>query len=642
MEGKIREALDLIYDHRLLLKDCNKHLMSEWSEFIDDIANRAKDYFFVSLTERRCFNLAYSRLEHLNNLVTNNGLLLQYRELADYYVSYKFSFPKILLVDDIILHGRGLSKTLCTLETLLVQDLSDRGVIHDFSDYYRLHQGMVDAIDVFVYAVNQGELLIDDQYLEKIVYRKKLYSGELRDLSIQLSSHLKHQDIANTSFICSLRNRQMSDYLLGSNPLKGSKWLPLSVRTGDEKANIFIRLFEENGLQRISTIRLSTKYEQNPFPQITSFSFLGGVASETMEQLCALLALRFLELGCSNLSLIMKEEKGDLRSSQGQLIYYILSVSDFWKFCDEALPAVVVESVRKDTLVDTPKIAVNLGSVNKYRTELLKVISEKTCRKLAEEMEDILRKANTGKIWSGKTENFVKNVAQIDYIDAVSDTFYQIGIDAEKRARMISRKKQLFLPFRYQEGVEGNVIPWKDGMVSIYGLLNYELRKNNIDIIQYIAAIIYLMDSGVLSVKCHWMKETGELIALARAGELSLAHFLWKISPLIPALALAEQSCFQVGDQCAEFICNLYFEAIHPIVVEPEKFQFDSNLLSTEGRNKIKNYDFEKNWLLERLYMLYSSGQNFCGWNFENATKQTDDCLKELQKKAKEQIENME
>ena len=68
---------------------------------------------------RRAFNLNYAFMDmmkakyrseyKIDNIMSNTALLLCAEEIADYYVITK-CFPDILIIDDLLLHGRGISK----------------------------------------------------------------------------------------------------------------------------------------------------------------------------------------------------------------------------------------------------------------------------------------------------------------------------------------------------------------------------------------------------------------------------------------------------------------------------------------------------------------------------------------------------
>lgn len=66
-------------------------------------------YQYVCVMERRCFNLvARFSPELLDRVVTSNGLLCMGKEIARYYEE-NYDFPRMLVCDDIVIHGRNLA-----------------------------------------------------------------------------------------------------------------------------------------------------------------------------------------------------------------------------------------------------------------------------------------------------------------------------------------------------------------------------------------------------------------------------------------------------------------------------------------------------------------------------------------------------
>lgn len=624
MEGKIQ-----VGDEQLR----NEGLLLDLKEFFDDIEKKAKNYRYVSIAERRCFNLAYDTLSSMENLVTYNGLLLLYHDLAQYYLDNNRTLPHLLLVDDILLHGRGLSKFLYSLEMLLRRELEDHNEMQGFFDYYQLHQSLYDAIDIEIYGLNQSTLVLDELYVKKIKSWKTLYSGELRNLSMQLSKRLQELDVANTAFICSVRNRQMASYLTDTEILPNSQWRIVSQQMEEDKAKICIRLYGDDSFQRISTIRIFPNRYKEACPQVTSFSLLGSLPDETLIKTCEALVPCLTELECTNLAKIMQEEKEELRPSQGQIIYYLISMADFWRFCNEALPEEISSEVKKDTRADIPKIAINLGGVKQYKSELLNVTREKNSLKIMKVIEDALKNAKLGAIWPEGTLRSPLDSKLTAPEDFAADTFFQIGIEAEKKALLTSMKRAIFLPFQYQEGITSNADPWNDGMIPIYSLLCYGKYNKEMDTVQYIASVIYLMDVGVLSIKSRWIKDAApkNLVLMACAGELSLAYFPKKLAALVPAFAQAETQSFQLGEKRVDLIYNLYFTKIYPILTQSDKRKHYFPNLTSHDECTLDKYIFDKEWLESHLKMLYTSGQSFRGWNFKDIVAQKETCLLDLQ-----------
>lgn len=608
-------------------------LLEELDDFFLKIQKQSSNYQFVSVTERRCFNLAFYYLNQMDNLVSNNGLLLRYRELADYYQKNQ-ALPKILLVDDILLHGRGMAKFLATLEALLLDELTQRGQIKDFSDFYQLHASLHKAIDITVYARNQADLILDDRFQRKLYARKKLYAGSLRNLSMQLSERLRQLNIANTSFVCSVRNPVLVDYLSNNGIASNSRWVPLLWNYCGETMQIYIRFHSnrEKGTQRISTIRYFPNRFPNNTPQITSFSFLGDLSENAMQRLCSLLGNTLNRLGCPNLAKIMCEDKSQLRSSQGQLILYLVSMGDFWEFCNDVLPENIAK-LKQHIRGDIKKIAVHFGGTEALRDELIIAISPKRNQLIMEEITPFMEKELGSIIQTTPENKLLPDTSELEceyYNDRIAETFYKIGSDAERKAMLNNDFTVTFSPLLYQTGINEENSIWKDGAISISKLWNYEEELTTTDSYQYIAALVALMDRGVLSVKCQ-QADNAAISMLARAGELSLAYFPQKLALFVPAFAEIERQGFSAGPYRSKAIWQFYNNEIIRNLDNPEirkKFLTES---TNQALEKLKISNYSEPWMMEMLERMYSSGQSFLGWNFENLTKQNDAFYSQVQ-----------
>lgn len=202
----------------------NYGLSLQIREFFTDFVGDTAQYAYVSATERRCFNLAYTFLpdDRKENLISNSGLLRYHRELAQQYLR-EGQFPRILILDDLVLHSRGISKYLHQLESAIEADILDLlraeenpnvdtdGILRVF------RRRLVQSIDLVVFARNKSPLLLDDRYVYRLKSQYTLPVRDLHDLSWQLSDCLTRWRQANTCFAYSEHNPQLWDWLISEN-----------------------------------------------------------------------------------------------------------------------------------------------------------------------------------------------------------------------------------------------------------------------------------------------------------------------------------------------------------------------------------------------------------------------------------------
>ena len=106
-------------------------------------------YQYVCVMERRCFNLvARFSPELLDRVVTSNGLLCMGKEIARYYEE-NYDFPRMLVCDDIVIHGRNLARFFYGLEEEIVGILEAKGYEFAFEQRRALHRRLMDAVAIF-------------------------------------------------------------------------------------------------------------------------------------------------------------------------------------------------------------------------------------------------------------------------------------------------------------------------------------------------------------------------------------------------------------------------------------------------------------------------------------------------------------
>lgn len=120
---------------------------------------------YVVYVVRRCYMLALI-MEHITGnkmedseereFMTDASFFLRCNELSEYYRKYR-CFPKILLCDDILIHGRNINHFLKSLEERLFEMLTEY-------EEGEIQAALVAAIKIHVYARSEDSLLLLGRY----------------------------------------------------------------------------------------------------------------------------------------------------------------------------------------------------------------------------------------------------------------------------------------------------------------------------------------------------------------------------------------------------------------------------------------------------------------------------------------------
>lgn len=595
--------------------------IDEMNDFLAAINDAASQYLYVSVAERRCFNLVARYIPDLGNLISNSGLLLQYRELATIYKKYS-RFPRILLVDDLMVHGRGMAKILYQLEKLLTMELEQQGVLNCDMDHYHFRHMFTNAVDIYIYAKSDRDILMDDRFMRKVRCWKTLSLSELRDLSMQLTDSMAQWEIPNTSFVLSFRNKNLTEALSGKQ-LEG--WVCVPWKFQGEEMLQYIRLYGSVKVNRVSTIRIFPDRTATGEPQITSFTMLGDIRVADIQQITTGLYDILNQHGYPKLCGILAEENYPiLLQAKSQLINCLMSLSDFYDFLEINDLSVVDENTENDAA----KIARNFGTIENLQPEFNRIMSDRLLVKKIGEMLNTFLNSRTMPLIAVSPERCrlagvlsTEDDEQEKTNDRVLRVFYNVGIRAEKQALQYDGKPYSFSPEYYQSYKPGDDQYGVDGVIPVGGFFNITVQSNDSirKIYRLIAAYVAAMDNGIMGIRLHVTDNGAEskLITLSKAGEMATFYFAQLFSMYIPAFERIERRSYLTGLTKSEAILAFFSE------------RNDSELLEVfENVHDIQEWRKKKlptkRDLEEALSWFVKCKQSFRSWNLKNICYQSD------------------
>ena len=90
----------------------------DFAQFSSQVCQAAREYKYVAARERRGFNLLYDLWTGESDLLTVSGLLACAGEIVEEYAQTGV-FPRILMVDDLAIYGRGITKSVSQLRDVV-------------------------------------------------------------------------------------------------------------------------------------------------------------------------------------------------------------------------------------------------------------------------------------------------------------------------------------------------------------------------------------------------------------------------------------------------------------------------------------------------------------------------------------------
>lgn len=161
--------------------------------------------YMVAMT-RRCPNwmeafllMAPQYREKFQNMITENALLMETEHLAEAYAKTG-TFPKIALLDDVLVHGRGLNEFLQSWLGLIEDCLEEGG--HAF-DHKELWKELCANLIIYVYFVNDVPVLLKQEYQRGMHFQYIGRESEWRKFSWDISEFIWNSELANTSYVVS-------------------------------------------------------------------------------------------------------------------------------------------------------------------------------------------------------------------------------------------------------------------------------------------------------------------------------------------------------------------------------------------------------------------------------------------------------
>ena len=169
-------------------------------QYIVFVARRSiglAELFFIILWHENDSLSFRDRLEACWAKSTSDSTIMSYAgEIAQ---SLKLGqYPKILIVDDLLVQGNGLNELLTTIESNVIRELR---LISDTPDADKYWQDIVNAISIRVFSQNSKVSIVNLQYQLQLKPTYCMVPKDWHDLSRRISALILFSGMANATFI---------------------------------------------------------------------------------------------------------------------------------------------------------------------------------------------------------------------------------------------------------------------------------------------------------------------------------------------------------------------------------------------------------------------------------------------------------
>lgn len=564
-----------------------------------------QSHAYIVMNARRCFNLNHVFLKvhtaaggqaaNAGRIISNNALLLCAGDIAGFFREHG-RFPSILIADDLVLHGRGVSKLLSDLEELIVEELHDSNEEMNRYKRYYIRRSLASAVDIFTFAVNKQPLLISDIYRQNLHWEVSLYTREIRSLSQQISSFLQKADNPNTSYVLSHLIPPVCNAPKG---WRAQEWSYRGVRQ-----SVFFH--QDAPLNFLPTVRLRKPYgQQAPRDMwLTSLTLLGELSKDVLFDACRKVEEALPPGQFDRVRAILQKQHPILQKQQAQFLSFLLSAI----YLREFLAGLGIAFSTKNS--DLDKIARNFGcDMEKELNPLISsaplmaaihnALKSALCAGARPFLQEPPEAGKSASSWDRESVNFF-----------LEDYFYDVGMTSERSAYAV---------------ISTNRLPGKEDLSSVpmetllrgkAPRLRWDSPKCwNCSSQEKLSCMFSMMDNGLMAMNFEVDPASGTVYSSLKAGELATFSIPRRLHLFIPALALVEQDSWQLDmepeDAVQQFIQSLPEPAEDGLQAEKERAALA--FLKSQGSDFVS--------------LLYQCGQTLAGWDIDLVT--TDDWLEE-------------
>ena len=534
--------------------------------------NDIKRYKYRVYTARKCsemnemfFNVCkeiaqkkerdFTYFENLRkeSFITQHALMLAAPELANFFRDYG-EFPAILICDELAVFGHKIARLVSDLEDAVVEALST--VLKkdlDDDEQYHIKNKLLSAIDIRIFCGEQTALQIPDRIIKRIKFEYVWPKNEWRCFIQVVSKVLNHTTpFANKSYLPVLTVGGFDV----TNTVEKNGW---SYRER-EYCDVPMRIWQKSRKTEFGEVYLHQAVCVREYGGAVYFlpmAFFGDVQTEQAEDFAQSLADALSLSEDNKFAEILKRKSSEILYLKYQLILFMLSLITFCDFYNECSEFFTGSNVK---IFELEKVCMNFGCQNDYLSDLEAVYNslmheDYSCRNIREELYSFFECfAKPLKVGFGEVEK------DGDLKDAISD--------AEDVLCTMARKNHAYSSaMREFDGVFGKSTP----DYSIATLAEYLDRNYNHSIDDAFAALIIMLNAGIISSNTQMSKDKSCVQMRIKEGELSDFIEASRVANYIPKLIELEMDCLRFGFDIAD-VAHGYGNYIGVDGSELEKF----------------------------------------------------------------------
>ena len=508
------------------------------------LENGAVDYSYRVYTARKCFNLnelffsiymhdiANTSFEEKaldirrRTFMTHHGLFCCVPDLIDEFRLHN-RFPRILIVDELVIYGHEITNIICTLEDMVCEFFSN---LPD-DEQTMIRDKLLKSIDVIVFGREQKQPLIPGRIFSRIKFEKEMTGSQWR-IYIQNVAQLLNRlgSLRNKSYlpVFSLpANRAKTTYASSHN------WDYYKLRYHGINTYIWMHSVYPHDSEAY-TVRAISARATNDFVYYLPTFFLGDMTLSDAKIFLNFFAGQIESMVGSDNRLVtfLCNPFEKLLTVQFQLILCILSCVSYCDFLKKYDIPIAYDLQG----VDIDRVCMNFGSQNKLIDDFGNLF-DCILHNYAESSPlyiDLMEYADKF-LSTHAIPLFTSN----GHNSKTSD-FSGIILDSEDYLQMISYKDEIYTSeMRVSDGIFSTATPKR----SAIALRQYLRRTGSQGYIEALIVMLLFSDDGIASTNLQVSQDGKHIQMRLKAGELAGFSTLKKFYRFIPALIELELFC---------------------------------------------------------------------------------------------------
>lgn len=525
-------------------------LEPEW-KYVVFIVRRA--YLLALIMER----ITGRQMEESSNTIflTDGALYSRCLKLAMFYREHH-SFPRILLCDDALLHGRNINYFLESMEKGIIEALCTE--YGEKIDEDEIKDKFAQAVRIHVLARSDEMLLLLDRYTMKIHSCSVYNITGMHDLSCRISTLISYSGLANASYIVSERitkeefNRCSSYGFIKTVYQNVTEYAHLEPICVDDK------------IIAVLTLRIIPDELQRDEYLVIPFVFLPNMGPQETGSLWQALKYRLRgNMGeCGEQYIEYMDALADVEGMRtfNEWVTEILSNAILWDF--NSRYKIDLQSCKEyEEQLRIVERNYNVTGIKQTKEYLKGVINGEYLSKqdVISIIKDTLREDR--KICSIERGGANKSKEDIAY--ALEEYWYKQAMREEKEARKVVEKP-------YEGALEYSARRVRGCAFALEEIFDGYDKQS---VLLGFAYFLQMMDAGIIGVSSYTSKyiQVVGYSQFVKAGEMSLLIYPMRVMEYIPLLVRMQQFCRKMDldlQELARVYCRTEYSHINMDEVE--------------------------------------------------------------------------